>query len=110
MNQAAGNQYAAADQKLNTVYRQVQQAYGKNPVFLKNLQAAQRIWLKYRDAEVALRFPDRPAGYYGSLLPVCKGNYLTELTEARTRHLAEWLKPAVEGDGCSGTLGEFESQ
>lgn len=108
MNQDAGRERKSADDKLNHVFKQIQQKYAKNPVFLKNLKSAQRIWLQFRDAQLAMKFPDRSPGYYGSVLPMCQANYLRDLTIARTKELEEWLKPNVEGDCCAGTLGEFE--
>lgn len=109
MNQAAGNEFAAADKKLNSVYQQILRKYAKNPLFLKYLKTAQRLWVQFRDAQLAMKFPDREPGFYGSVLPMCKSNYLAELTVDRTKQLEEWLKPRTEGDVCSGSLGEFDA-
>ena len=109
MNQTAGDAFAAEDKALNEVYQKLRSTFSKNPVFLKNLKAAQRLWLGFRDAQLAMKFPDRPAGFYGSGLAMCKANYLAELTHARTSQLQEWLNPQIEGDVCAGTLAEGDA-
>ena len=77
--------------------------------FIKNLKVAQRLWVQFRDAQLAMKFPERGNGYYGSMLPMCKTLYLQELTERRVKELEVWLVKGEEGDVCSGTIGEYEA-
>ncbi|WP_295446594.1 lysozyme inhibitor LprI family protein [uncultured Thiodictyon sp.] len=107
MNQGSSEEYQSADRKLTTAYQRILRKYAKNPVFLKNLKSAQRRWIQWRDAELAMKFPERETGFYGSMLPMCQAGYLTELTVTRTKQLEAWLKPSAEGDGCAGSLGDF---
>lgn len=58
--------------------------------------------MKFRDAELKVKYPDRPAGYYGSIQPLCQYACLTELTAARTATLKQWLAGTEEGDMCAG--------
>lgn len=108
LNDEASGAYKQADQKLNEVYQKILKLYSKNALFIKNMKAAQKLWIQFRDAQLAMLYPERSQGYYGSDLPLCQENYLAQLTNARVKELEEWLKPPSEGDVCSGTIGEFE--
>jgi uncharacterized protein YecT (DUF1311 family) len=89
------------------VYQKILVRYAKNPLFIRNLKESQRLWVRFRDAQLAMKYPERGAGYYGSVLPMCKSNYLNELTEQRVRELEAWLAQPGEGDVCNGTIGEY---
>ncbi len=103
MNQQAHAAYQQADKELNTVYRKILSLYKEDTVFIAKLKESQRIWVKFRDAEVKMKYPDREAGFYGSVHPLCWSNYLEQLTYQRTEKLKEWLKGAEEGDVCAGS-------
>jgi len=104
MNETAFKNYEKADKELNTTYQKIIKEYSADAEFIKNLKAAQRIWVQFRDAEVKAMYPDREPGYYGTIQPVCKYNYLTELTEQRIKTLKMWLDGVTEGDVCSGSI------
>lgn len=104
MNTEAGNSYLKADKELNSTYTKILKAYKSDTVFIKNLKTAQNIWIKFRDAEMKMKYPDREPGYYGSIQPVCWYNYLEELTKKRTKELKIWLRGIEEGDSCSGSV------
>ena len=108
MNQDAGKAYKVADKKLNDVYQKIIKLYSKNTLFLKNLKIAQKLWVQFRDAQLAMRYPERGQGYYGSILPMCQAIYLTELTNKRVKELEEWLGNPAEDEGCAGTIGEYQ--
>lgn len=108
MNEESGVSYRQVDARLNNVYRQILKLYGKNPLFIKNLKVTQRIWVQFRDAQLAMKFPERGNGYYGSVLPMCQAAYLKELTDRRVKELEAWLVKGEEGDVCNGTIGEYE--
>ncbi|MEI6653063.1 MAG: lysozyme inhibitor LprI family protein [Chlorobiaceae bacterium] len=107
MNEESSVSYKKVDAKLNNVYHQILKRYGKNPLFIKNLKVAQRIWVQFRDAQLAMKFPERGNGYYGSVLPMCQAIYLKELTERRVAELDVWLVKGEDGDVCNGTIGEY---
>jgi uncharacterized protein YecT (DUF1311 family) len=107
MNQDAGKSYKQVDKKLNDVYQKIFKLYSKNTLFLKNLRTSQKIWIQFRDAQLAMKYPERSPGYYGSILPICKESYLSELTSKRVKELEVWLGKPIEGDDCTGTVGEY---
>ena len=104
INQAAGAAHAQADKQLNEVYQRILKEYAADPVFIANLREAQRAWVKFRDAEMKAKYPDREAGYYGSVHPTCWASYLAELTSQRTKDLRVWLTGIEEGDACIGSV------
>lgn len=99
----------SADDELNRIYQQILKNYQSDTAFIANLKISQRIWIRFRDAELNMKFPDRDAGYYGSIYPECKALYLEELTRARTKTLLVWLKGIEEGELCRGSvkMGEW---
>ncbi|HWY37432.1 MAG TPA: lysozyme inhibitor LprI family protein [Bacteroidia bacterium] len=104
MNETAYKNYEQADKELNVTYQKILKEYKTDTAFIKNLKAAQRIWVQFRDAEVKAIYPDREPGYYGSIQPLCKYNYLADFTTERTKKLKMWLDGAEEGDVCSGSI------
>lgn len=103
-NENADNNYLKAKKELTTVYNNVIKEYKTDKEFIKNFKAAQRIWMQFRDAEVKSKYPDRKAGHYGSIHPMCVSVYLKELTEERTKKLQAWLDGREGGDGCSNSI------
>jgi uncharacterized protein YecT (DUF1311 family) len=104
MNEQAFANYQKADKELNVTYQKILKEYKADTAFIKNLKATQKIWVKFRDAEVKAIYPDREPGYYGSIQPLCKYNYLTDFTAERTKKLKIWLDGAEENDMCSGSV------
>jgi len=101
LNTDANKQYLQADKELNAVYRQIIKEYSSKPVFIRNIKAAQRLWVKLRNADLAARFP---ATGSGSATPMCKANYLENITRDRTKYLKAWTTGIPEGDVCSGSI------
>ena len=106
MSQCAGADYRSSDSELNRVYKLVQESYADDPIFLTRLKEAQKAWIKFRDAELAMMYPphDEDPDYYGSVGGMCESSYLAELTLARVATLKKWLKGIPEGDVCSGSI------
>lgn len=69
--------------------------------FIKNLREAQRLWVKFRDAQVNMKYP---FDENGSVLPMCRYYYLGELTSERVKELRPWIDGVDEGDVCSGSI------
>ncbi|HEY9216730.1 MAG TPA: lysozyme inhibitor LprI family protein [Phenylobacterium sp.] len=81
-------QYAKADAELNAVYRKVVAAGGNTPlgwgtVSVDDVRAAQRVWLRYRDAWLAFRKVRYPK--------VSQDALAAELTRERTQMLKAFL-------------------
>ncbi|MFI2744348.1 lysozyme inhibitor LprI family protein [Zhouia sp. PK063] len=104
MNREAYGHYHKVDDELNAVYAQILTSYKKDTLFIKNLKNAQRIWIKFRDAQLAMKYPDYPDNRYGSIEPICRVSYLSELTQERINTLKEWLDGIEEGETCSGSV------
>lgn len=108
LNEAAGAEDAAADHELNRVYQLILKKYADNPTFIKRLREAQIAWLKFRDAQIEMRFPTSakgtPNAQYGSVYPMCYASYKASLTNQRSKELREWLVGIEEGDVCSGSV------
>ncbi|MGC4040172.1 MAG: DUF1311 domain-containing protein [Flavobacterium sp.] len=104
MNEAVSGNYEKADKELNIVYNKILKMYKSDTEFIKNLKNSQKIWVKFRDAEMKVKYPERKEGYYGSIQPLCWSNYMAELTKKRTRDLRIWLNGVEEGDSCAGSV------
>jgi uncharacterized protein YecT (DUF1311 family) len=103
MNQEEAKKFREADKKLNNIYQQILKEYKSDTAFTKNLKASQKIWIQLRDAEMKMKYPDRPHPY-GSVQPMCWAIYKTQLTEERIKTLQVWLDGVEEGDVCSGSV------
>lgn len=108
LNACAADEFTKADQQLNKVWKAILVKYKDQPVFLEKLKASQKLWLQFRDAEVAAHFPvgkgEDAATQYGSVYPMCVSQAQTELTQQRTQQLQAWLKGTQEGDVCAGSI------
>ncbi len=105
MNESVMKDYKVADKELNSVYNQILIDYKNDVNFITKLKASQLQWIKFRDTEVEMKYPepDKQASY-GTMFPICKYSYLVTLTEERTNKLKEWLTPSADGEGCSGSV------
>ena len=97
--------YKSSDKKLNAVYQAILEEYKNDTIFLEALRLSQRNWIKFRDSELKMKYPERETeGYYGSVYPMCEAIYLNELTKSRIKTLKTWLEGIEEGDVCSGSV------
>jgi uncharacterized protein YecT (DUF1311 family) len=105
MNGDAATHYAAADKKLNDTYQKIRTTYKDNKLFLSKLQSSEQAWIRFRDAEMDALFPaaDKQS-QYGSVYPMCRNQWLAELTTQRAKELSRWVKGTKEGDCCAGSL------
>lgn len=108
LNECGGADAAAADRELNRVYQLILKKYADEPVFIQRLREAQRIWLKYRDAQIAMKYAaakdESESAIYGSVYPMCHASYRAELTARRSKELREWLMGIKEGNVCVGSV------
>lgn len=108
MNQQAYDEFNKSDKKLNEVYQKIKSIYKSDTLFLQNLQKSQQLWIKFRDAELNMKFPAYPDKNYGSIHPICRASYLIDLTENRINTLQNWVPGIEEGDACSGSVKIIE--
>jgi uncharacterized protein YecT (DUF1311 family) len=105
MNSDSYHIYEDADKELNLVYQQILKDYANDSLFISKLKISQRIWVKFRDAELEMKFPEEEKRVvYGSMYPMCESSYLKRLTIARTEKLKEWLKQPLKHVGCNGSI------
>ncbi len=106
MNEQAKREYDQADRELNKVYQQILKKYSKNYKFIKNLRTAQRLWVEFKIAEVAVKFPETEDPYlsYGSVFPLCYYNFMRDITASRTETLRQWIE-VQKPDACMGSIG-----
>ena len=89
MNACAFQAFQKQDRELNALYGQLVKQ--EDPASLKQLQAAQRAWLQFRDIECLYETPD--AG--GSLAPTETAACKAELTKERILDLKRSLRQQV---------------
>lgn len=107
MNISSSEELKKADSELNQVYKKILIEYASDIAFIQKLKIAQRLWIKYRDAELDMKFPESDKQtHYGSMYPLCMNSYLKKLTKERTKKLREWLEPLPDGEGCRGSIKE----
>lgn len=101
MDGKAKSDFEKVDLKLNRVYRQIMREYSSDTVFIKNAREAQTLWIKFRDAQVDMKYPPNESG---TVLPMCRYYYMQELTAERIKELMPWVNGVEEGDVCSGSV------
>jgi len=106
LNSNANKQYKSSDSTLNSVYKQILKVYSTDATFIKNIKTAQNLWIKFRDAELKVKFPENYSN--GSVQPMCTSLYLTDMTNDRIRTLRIWLDGIEEGNVCSGSMRRKE--
>ena len=105
MNRCAGLSFEAADKELNRVFAEIKVLYSDNSRFLENLKASQLAWIKLRDADLELYYPEKNKRVqYGSAYPMCSSSRKTEITIQRIEFLKQWVKGIEEGGLCSGSI------
>ena len=91
MNQCAFDDLRKADAELNAAYRQALASMKDDAIARERLQAAQRLWIQLRDADLAAQFPlaegQNAQLEYGSIYPLEYASAKTELTRQRTAYL-----------------------
>ena len=102
LNRASTASYSNADQRLNAVYNRILAEYRSDTLFTQSLKASQRIWLKFRDAELKMMYPYTEER--GSVASMCESAYLEKLTNERIKTLQQCITGTQEGDVCSGSL------
>ena len=104
LNISSKQKFISAETRLDSVYNCILIEYKSNPLFISNLKASQEMWLKLRDLELKVMYPEEPEKVYGSVFPMCINLYLANLTNERINHLLIWLNGTEEGDVCAGSI------
>ena len=96
--------FEKSDKNLNDVYQRLLLAKRHDTIFIKNLRASERIWIKFRDAQLTLKYPKHVSVEKRDPLPMNQAMYLAHLTEDRTKMLLELLKTPTNGVAAHHTL------
>ena len=96
--------YEKSEKEINNIYQRILKEYRSEPGLLKNLKAAQRLWIQFRYAEVKTKYPDETGASYGRVYSMCISIYLTQLTNERIKTLRVWLTGIEEEDVCAGSV------
>lgn len=88
LNAQALAEFEKADKELNEVYQKVLKQLSDDEITKQKFIAAQKAWIKFRDAEAELE-ADSERG--GSMENMVRSNSETELTKARTTELKKYL-------------------
>ncbi|AOE61451.1 lysozyme inhibitor LprI family protein [Pseudomonas corrugata] len=94
MNQCAAQEKNAADNELNSLYKQITARLKNNPEGKQLLVKAQRAWIGFRDTECKFSASGVEGG---SVYPLIYSNCITALTKARVETFKTYLK-CKEGD------------
>ena len=94
MSECAGQAYRKSDAALNAAYREIVARLADDEAGRGRLQAAQRAWLAFRDAECAFA---TAASADGSIHPYLRATCIETLTAARLDQLQAYLA-CEEGD------------
>ena len=105
MEEGSEDLYELQDRTLNDNYRRIFKLYADDPVFLNKLKAAQRAWMKFRDAEIEALFPHSgKAGADSADIERGRRIWMGRLAEERATQLARWIQGAKEGDPARGSI------
>jgi uncharacterized protein YecT (DUF1311 family) len=95
INACAGDDYRAADKKLNETWKILITKEKANKAYIKSLRIAQKAWLKFRDLEVKAMFAcdmdNNMRVCWGSMYPMLHQSAMTEITETRTKRLQQFI-------------------
>lgn len=94
MTQCAGEDFSAADKKLNASFREIQKRLADDADGKARFVKAQRAWIAFRDAECAFNAGNSSGG---SIYPMLVASCKKDLTEQRNKQLRTYLS-CEEGD------------
>ena len=91
------------DSLMTVIYNAILRIYNDDTVFISKFVLAQRIWMKYRDAELEAIMPAAPKGEYGEYEKQCRWQYRAALTKRRIEELLVWFNGQTHGSVCPET-------
>lgn len=95
MNQCAYEEFQKADKELNKVYKTLLNKKKDDKIYLQNLKTSQRLWIKFRDAELAMIFScesDNKRECFGSMYSLLLNSEKTDITQQRVDNLRNHLR------------------
>ncbi|HZC23062.1 MAG TPA: lysozyme inhibitor LprI family protein [Candidatus Binatia bacterium] len=101
LNECASRDDASADEELKRTYQELLKRVASDPIATKKIEASQKAWITFREAQIAAVYPSEDKREYGSVFPMCVNLLRAELIQQRTKMLKEMMKKPVEGDVCA---------
>lgn len=99
------NDMLRVEQQMDSLAGQIRIRYRKDSLFLSKFENSQRMWKKYRDAQIDMKFPATNKQLeYGSNYPVCFSLEKIKITQKRIEDLKMWATGTIEGDACPGSV------
>lgn len=95
MNQCAYEAFQKADKALNKVYKALRNKNKSDKAYLANLKTSQRLWIKFRDAELDLIFTCESGDMrmcFGSMYPLLLNSEKASITQQRVKSLENYLR------------------
>jgi uncharacterized protein YecT (DUF1311 family) len=111
MNENAANKYSETDSILTSIYNKINIEYSEDTLFIDYLTKSQEVWLKLREVNFKLKYPENVYVRQGSIFTLCKYNFLDEITQDRIDFLMPWYIgdfTGSRGDVCSGSIKNIE--
>ncbi len=98
LNQCAYEDFKKADKALNKAYSALRSKKKSNKTYLTNLKISQRLWIKFRDAELDLIFScgeENKRICFGSMYPLLYNSEKANITQARTKVLQSYMTAEI---------------
>ncbi|MFK5975405.1 MAG: DUF1311 domain-containing protein [Sulfurovum sp.] len=98
MNQCAYEEFQQADRELNIVYKAIRKKNKAVKEYIQNLKVSQRLWIKFRDAELNMIFtcPHKNSRIcFGSMYELLFYEAKKDLTLERVKNLKKYI---LEGE------------
>jgi uncharacterized protein YecT (DUF1311 family) len=103
LNEREDKVASRAQDELDRLEKKILLKYESDTLFVENFRISQSVWVKFREAEMNMMYPDYPV-WHGSGEPMCEYNYRAWLTNMRIDNLKKWIVGAEQGDMCSGSI------
>lgn len=102
MNVCASEEYKDESKLMNDIYKSLLATHKGCTVFVNNLKKSQKIWIKFRDAEVDMKlsYSDMP-GNYGTMNSMLRSYELMSLTQERTKRLRQYITDGIQDEEIS---------
>jgi len=102
--QLANAAYWEEQKKLDSVCNQILEEYKSDNQFIENFKKAEKYWVKFRDAQVAMKFLNANTKDINNAQSECIYRDKLELTKDRIKELQLWADGIKENEKCSGSI------
>jgi len=100
LNICANADYKKADKVLNSIYKKLIKIKKDDELYIKRLKVSQRLWIKFRDAEINTIFSCEDINIrmcWGSMADMLYSEAMIKLTKERTVTLQKYIEEFNKG-------------